>query len=697
MPRDDEKLLRQLSLVSLLLARRRPVTTREIRQVAEGYSSMTDQAFARRFYDDREDLRRSGIVVESTSPEEDGELYFLPAENYSLPDLHFTPGEIQALSLALALLHGRFAYARPLRLALAGLTRGHPDPQLDESDRVAVALAPDDEAGRWGDKLAQLDDAVVRGKTVVFPYRTAANVEGRRTLDPYALVRIGGHWYVVGRDHSHDDARMFRLSRITGPLRFAGKKPRDFTTPADFDPSEYRARPPWLIGAKTGVARLRVADDLAWWVTRSYPCVGVEHVDASGRALLQTPYADGSALIAWVIGLGGRAEIVAPDDLRAATLTALNAVRNVHATPAGPLPLAPPLGSAPPIRPKAAEATPIRPERLPRMLALLSYLMDPDNGERVPLADIRRDLGLSPVETRADLSLLNLVNHGGGTYLLSAEIVGDAVVVDREPGGEAMAGPARLSPLMARALLLALDVVGHALPSETRADLDSVRANVEASLGGVALPGPVEMGDLVPADSNIVGTLNRALRDRLVVSLEYYTPSREELGERQVEPGLLYHSGDAWYLEAYCLRAGGQRTFRLELIRSAVATDDTFVTRPEMDLSAHHAGPLHVTRPRASLAWVRFPRHQQHLLEEQGFDVVVEDESATARIPYFDERWLIREVMRHGGEAELLEPASLRERTTATAETLMSRYAVPVEPDIVTSETFAATPQKEDT
>ncbi len=697
MPRDDEKLLRQLSLVSLLLTRRRPVTTREIRQVAEGYASMTDQAFARRFYDDREDLRRSGIVVESTSPDEDGELYFLPAENYSLPDLHFTPGEIQSLSVALALLQGRFAYARPLRLALTGLTRGHPDPALDESDRVAVALAPDDEAERWGDKLSQLDDAVVRGKTVVFPYRTAENVESLRTLDPYALVRIGGHWYVVGRDHERDGTRMFRLSRVTGPLRYETKKPRDFTTPADFDSSEYRARPPWLIGPKTGVARMRVADDLAWWVTRSYPCVGVERIDPSGYALLHTPYADGSALVAWVIGLGGRAEIVAPDELRAAALAALRAVRDVHAGPAGPLPLLPPPGAAHSARPKPAEAAPIRPERLPRMLALLSYLMDPDNGGRVPLSNIGRDLGLSREETEADLSLLNLVNHGGGTYLLSAEIDGDEVVVDREPGGEAMAGPARLSPLMARALLLALDVVGHALPSETRADLDSVRAGVEASLGGIALPGPVEMGDLVPADSDIVGTLNRALRDRRIVRLEYYTPSREALSGRLVEPGLLYHSGDAWYLEAYCLQADGQRTFRLDLMRSAVATDDTFVTRPEMDLSAHHAGPLDVTRPRASLAWVRFPRHRQHLLEEQGFDVVVEDDSATARIPYFDERWLIREVMRHGGEAELLEPESLRERTAVTAEDLMSPYAAPAVPDGVTPTTNVVIPQREDT
>ena len=217
---------------------------------------------------------------------------------------------------------------------------------------MTVALAPDDEAERWGDKLSQLDDAVVRGKTVVFPYRTAANVEGLRTLDPYALVRIGGHWYVVGRDHGRDGTRMFRLSRVTGPLRYASKKPRDFTTPPDFDPSEYRARPPWLIGDETGTARLLVADDLAWWVTRSYPCVSAEHVDASGYALLQTPYADGSALVAWVIGLGRRAEIVAPDDLRAVAYAALKAVRDAHAAPAGPLPRVPPPGKRLPDTPQ---------------------------------------------------------------------------------------------------------------------------------------------------------------------------------------------------------------------------------------------------------------------------------------------------------------------------------------------------------
>src|SRR5918999_1442119 len=53
MAKDTEKLIRQLSLISFLMAERRPVSALEIKQDVEGYSQMNDEAFARRFYADR--------------------------------------------------------------------------------------------------------------------------------------------------------------------------------------------------------------------------------------------------------------------------------------------------------------------------------------------------------------------------------------------------------------------------------------------------------------------------------------------------------------------------------------------------------------------------------------------------------------------------------------------------------------------
>ena len=56
MAKDTEKLIRQLSLISYLMAERRPVTALEIRRDVEGYSGMNEDAFARRFYADRSEL-----------------------------------------------------------------------------------------------------------------------------------------------------------------------------------------------------------------------------------------------------------------------------------------------------------------------------------------------------------------------------------------------------------------------------------------------------------------------------------------------------------------------------------------------------------------------------------------------------------------------------------------------------------------
>ena len=80
------------------------------------------------------------------------------------------------------------------------------------------------------------------------PLRRRASLE-ERTLDPYSLFLIQGHWYVVGLDHKREAIRTFRVGRIQGNVRFCTEKARDFSVPADYDPEKYRARPPWLIGA----------------------------------------------------------------------------------------------------------------------------------------------------------------------------------------------------------------------------------------------------------------------------------------------------------------------------------------------------------------------------------------------------------------------------------------------------------------
>ena len=99
MAKDTEKLIRQLSLISFLMAERRPITALEIKQEVEGYSGMNDDAFARRFYADRAELESLGIHLTVDKPVDgvaEQENYSLRPENFHLPAIEFTDGELAA-------------------------------------------------------------------------------------------------------------------------------------------------------------------------------------------------------------------------------------------------------------------------------------------------------------------------------------------------------------------------------------------------------------------------------------------------------------------------------------------------------------------------------------------------------------------------------------------------------------------------
>ena len=146
MSHDADKLIRQLSLVAFLMAERRLLTARDVKSNVEGYSEMSDEAFARRFYSDRAELTALGVPLQSQRDEFTGEeLYTLRSEHYFLDRLELDDDELAALQTALYYLEGKFAYAEPLRLALQNLALGRsgfPEPTTATAERVRVS-APD--------------------------------------------------------------------------------------------------------------------------------------------------------------------------------------------------------------------------------------------------------------------------------------------------------------------------------------------------------------------------------------------------------------------------------------------------------------------------------------------------------------------------------------------------------------------------
>src|ERR687887_1436363 len=188
MSHDTDKLIRQLSLVAFLMAERRPLTARDVQQNVEGYSEMSDEAFARRFYSDRAELHALGVPLASQRDEFTGEeLYTLRSEQYFLPQLNIEDDELAALQTALYLLEGKFAYAEPLRLALQNLALGRPgfaEQPTETSVRVEV-LDPDYSPEMPG-RLGTLEGAISKQRTIKFRYFSISrNRESERTVNPY--------------------------------------------------------------------------------------------------------------------------------------------------------------------------------------------------------------------------------------------------------------------------------------------------------------------------------------------------------------------------------------------------------------------------------------------------------------------------------------------------------------------------------
>src|SRR5256884_4916667 len=637
------------------MAERRPVTAREIKSSVEGYQEMSDEAFARRFYSDRAELQGLGVPLTSQRDEYTGEeLYNMRSERYFLPELELNGEELSALQTAFYLLEGQFAYAEPLRLALQNLALGRPgfsEAPTQTAMRVEV-LDPEYSTEMQG-RLSKLEAAISKQRTVKSTYWSISRDDEReRTVNPLALFQDAGAWYVVGLDLDAEDERTFRLSRIRGEIRFATRRERDFRLPAELDVDQYRGRPPWQIGDSVGEARIEVGGDTAWWVQRTY--------GGSGRVedgVFVTEYSSLALLGSWVLRQDGRAIPREPEDLRRELARALRLVRERHEKE--PRRLA---AESDGHDEEAVErpAAPVAPERFAVLQALLAYLLDKcgDDAEaEIPASDLVERFHIPEEELEEHLSLLNLVNFGGGCYAVYAELRDDTVRVDKELFGDTFRAPPRLTPLEARAIRLALEFVGPMIAADSRSPLDRVRRKLEETFGEFELAQTPEP-HVQRAEEDLVATLSRGANERRPVEGAYLKEGEEEVSTHLVEPYSLERRLPYWYIHTWDRTRDGERSFRLDRMRSARLQRGHFDPREGFDPHEFRdARPARIWYSKKIARWEIEKGAQQ-----------LSDGTAAAEKPVGSAEWLVGEILSHPGEAVVLEPLELRQAVAQRAK-----------------------------
>jgi proteasome accessory factor C len=647
------------------MAERRALTARDVKSNVEGYSEMSDEAFARRFYSDRAELLSLGVPLQSQRDEFTGEeLYTLRSEQYFLPKLELEDEELAALQTAFYLLEGKFAYAEPLRLALQNLALGRPgfsEAPTETASRVEV-LDPDYSPETPG-RLAKLENAISKQRTVRFDYWSISrDKESERSLNPYALLNDNGLWYVVGHDLDRKDIRTFRVSRIRGDIKFATRRERDFRAPTDFDVELYRGRPPWQIGDVVGTARIEVRGDTAWWVRRTYGSTGTLEDD-----VFVTEYSSVPQLASWVLRQNGRAVPLEPHELKQEVGAALRRVREGHE------------GAAPdPAREKqmrrvdgTAErpAGPVAPERFAVLQALLAYLLAACGEEReaeIPAAELLERFPSVPAdELEEHLSLLNLVNFGGGCYTVYAELRDGSVHVDKELWGDTFRAAPRLTPLEARADRGALEYVGPMIAADAHSPLTRVRKKLEETFGQFDLERTPEP-DVAAEEVDFVSRLAHGMREHLLVEIEYQKEVDSEPSTRLVEPYSFGRELPNWYVHTWDRTSDGERSFRLDRMRSATLTKEQFDPRPDFE-------PTKLRNART--ARILYSQDVARFAAERGAHRLT-DGTALAERPYGDDEWLETEILAGRGDAVLVEPAELRAGIAERAKTLAKELGV---------------------
>lgn len=296
-----------MNLTICLLVSRAFIPKDRIRQAVEAYHDLGDDAFDRMFDRDKEELRILGVPIEVGRIDRafDDEVgYRIRRDQFELPEISVEADEAAMLGLAARVWqHARLASAttQGLRKLRAGGV------VVDESALAILEpqLATDEPA------FDGVFDAVTQRTPIAFEHQPSGGREpSTRHLEPWGIVSWHGHWYVVGHDRDRDAERMFRVSRIVGPVTPIGP-PNSYQPPADLDLRALTESlaPPHPHHSATLLVRTGAGDSLRRRAAHSSP-------RDDDWTELELPYASGSSLADELLSYGPDVIVCEPAEVR---------------------------------------------------------------------------------------------------------------------------------------------------------------------------------------------------------------------------------------------------------------------------------------------------------------------------------------------------------------------------------------------
>jgi proteasome accessory factor C len=203
--------------------------------------------------------------------------------------------------------------------AEAKIRRALGSSQAPELARIEQGLLFGNADRRGLSVVAELARAARTRQAVEIDYYSAGRGQrARRGIDPYGLVNHLGAWYLVGRCHLNDEARLFKCERIAS----VWPQTTRFTVPRDFDLERFQRDRLRLPTARRGSVKLRFRGEAAlealhWEGARK---------TRDGSVDVALAMAPNEWLLGWILGFGSEVQALAPEPLVTAVRERLRAL-----------------------------------------------------------------------------------------------------------------------------------------------------------------------------------------------------------------------------------------------------------------------------------------------------------------------------------------------------------------------------------
>jgi proteasome accessory factor C len=287
-----------------------------------------------------------------------------------------------------------------------------------------------------------------------------------------------------------------------------------------------------------------------------------------------------------------------------------------------------------------------------------------------PIEELAAELEITPRELLSDLEEVytrEYYHPAGSADGVQVTIGTDQVEVWTT--GE-FRRPPRFRPGEALALGLGLRILAAESPDAVRPELVALAQRLESGLAGGSPAELLEAIAVNPGDEppeQIRAVLHQAAREHRRCEIVYRRSGAVEPAARLVDPYVFMAANGVWYLVGHCHRSGSVRVFRTDRILSAELRPEIFSIPDGFDPRSYlREGRVYHADAEVEVH-VRYSARIARWILEEGPAEARADGSVVVRYQVADPAWLVRHVLRHGADAEVLDPPEMRARVRDAA------------------------------